>query len=386
MAKRPRVALLAGDTIGWRERMMRGIASYSHDHGPWHVYSAPEGVEDSLIFSRSYRWDGVITIVGGRRFAKRLRSLGVPAVSIGSCRLFGPTIPRVKVDDEKLARLAFRHLHAMGIRRFAYCGLFTRRAAEDRGAAFARVVSSQGFECFSYLESTRLKPVASWQSRQRDLARWLAQLEKPVGLLAWNPDIALHVIEACSRAEVRVPGDIAVLSGDEDRSKCELSKPTISAIEIPAAQIGFEAAALLDRLMAGEPPPREPIQVEPSGKLTIRESTDITDQAESAVYRAVNFIREHACEPISVGEVADNLVMSPRSLERNFRKVLGRSPQEEIRRARIEAAKKLLLETDWPVEKVAQAAGLTTGPYLHRVFVREMGLTPGDFRRRSRID
>ncbi len=215
---------------------------------------------------------------------------------------------------------------------------------------------------------------------------WLGQLEKPVGLFAWNPDIALHVIEACSRAEVRVPGDIAVLSGDEDRSKCELSKPTISAIEIPAAQIGYEAAALLDRLMAGEPAPREPILVDPSGKLTIRESTDVTDQAESAVYRAMNFIRDHAGEPISVGQVADNLVVSLRSLERIFRRVLGRSPHAEIRRVRIEAAKKLLLETDWPVEKVAQAAGLTSGPYLHRVFFREMGLTPGDFRRRSRFD
>ena len=54
---------------------MRGIAGYAHEHGPWHIYSAPEGAEDSLFYSKSYRWDGVITRVGGRRFADRLRVL-----------------------------------------------------------------------------------------------------------------------------------------------------------------------------------------------------------------------------------------------------------------------------------------------------------------------
>ena len=69
----------------------------------------------------------------------------MPAVSIGSACLFGGSIPRVKVDDEKLSRLAFRHLRAMGIGRFAYCGLFSKAIDEDRGEAFSRVVTSEGF-------------------------------------------------------------------------------------------------------------------------------------------------------------------------------------------------------------------------------------------------
>ena len=119
------------------------------------------------------------------------------------------------------------------------------------------------------------------------------------------------------------PGQVAVLSGDEDRSKCELSSPTVSALEIPAAQIGYEAAALLDRLMAGEPVPREPILIPPSGRMAIRESSDISDLVESVVYRALNFIRDHAGEPITVPQVAESIVVSQRSLERNFQRVLG---------------------------------------------------------------
>ena len=62
-----RVAVLAGSSLGWREKIIRGIAGYAHEHGPWHVYTAPEGTEDSVFFSENYRWDGVIVRVTSDR-------------------------------------------------------------------------------------------------------------------------------------------------------------------------------------------------------------------------------------------------------------------------------------------------------------------------------
>ena len=82
-----RVAVLIGSSLGWREKVMRGIAGYAHEHGPWHVYTAPEGTEDSLFFSEKYRWDGAIVRVLSGRLARRLPALGVPAVTIGSARV-----------------------------------------------------------------------------------------------------------------------------------------------------------------------------------------------------------------------------------------------------------------------------------------------------------
>jgi LacI family transcriptional regulator len=378
-----RVVVLAGTSLGWREKIMRGISRYAHDHGPWHIFMEPEGAEDSLFFSENYRWDGLIVRVISDRRSRRVLALGVPAVSIGSVKVHSRHLPRVKVDDEKLTALVARHLLAGGLRRFAYVNFFPKRTDEDRGAAFARHVGSHGYPCDFYCESSRLRPGASWQARQRDLARWLRRLEKPVGIFTWNADVACQVVEACQRAGVAVPGDAAVVSGDEDM-KCELARPAISAIEIPAERIGYEAAALLDRMMNGVAAPAEQVLVEPSGALALRESSNISGREDWEVHQAVRFIREHAGEPITVDEVARQVQVSRRWLERHFRRVLGRAPHEELREARLERAKKLLLETDWALADVALATGLTSAPYLSYVFRRTVGCTPAEFRRRFR--
>jgi len=382
--ERPRrVAVLVGSSLSWREKVMRGIAGYAHEHGPWHVYTAPEGTEDTLFFSEKYRWDGAIVRVLSDRLSRRLRALGVPAVSIGSVRVHSGDLPRIKVDDAKLSRLAVRHLVAIGLRHFGFCTFFRRRTDEDRGLAFARLLAEQGCECHFYCEFSRLRAGAGWQARQRDLARWLRRLEKPVGVFAWNADLACQLVEACHAAGLNCPQDVAVLSADED-IKCELSSPTVSALEIPAVRMGYEAAVLLDRLMDGGPPPAEPILVSPPEAITIRESTSSAGLKDGDIHRAAEFIRAHAREPITVAQVARDLQVSRRWLERHFQRVLGRSPHGELRRVRLEQAKKLLLETDWAMTKIARATGLTSAPYLNHVFRRETGLTPAQFRQRFR--
>jgi LacI family transcriptional regulator len=382
-ATRRRVAVLTGSSQVWREQVMRGIAGCAHEHAPWQVYTAPEGVEDFVFFSDGYRWDGVLLLRNANgRLTRRIRTLGVPTVSIGSVRVNG--LPRVKVDDDRLAELAVRHLHAAGIRHFAYCSFFQRKTDEDRGPAFARHVAALGLQCSFYSDYTRLPAGVAWQSRQRDLALWLSRLEQPVGVFTWNPDVACQVVEACRAASLELPGQIAVVSGDDEPAKCELSSPTISAVAIPVERLGYEAAVLLERLMNGESAPCEPVLIEPCGVLTVRESSGALGKTDSEVHQALRFIREHASEPIGVPEVAESVGTSRRWLERRFRKVLGRSPHEELRQARLDCAKKLLLETDWTLAEVARAAGLTTAPYLNYVFRRETGCTPAEFRRRFR--
>lgn len=375
-----RVAVLAGSSLSWREKIMRGIARYAHEHGPWHVYTAPEGTEDSVFFSDNYRWDGVIVRVTSDSRSRRVLALGVPAVSIGSVRVKSRRLPRVRVNDEKLTALAAQHLRSSGLRRFAYCNYLPQRGAEDRGPAFARHVAEHGAPCDFYCDFSRLKPGASWQARQRDLARWLRRLEKPVGLFTWNADIACQVVEACHLAGVDVPGAVAVLSGDEDM-KCELSRPTISAIEIPAERIGYEAATLLDRMMSGAPSPAE-VLIEPSAVIAVRESSKNVQADGWEVYQAVRFLREHAAEAITVDAAAQEVQVSRRWLERHFQRLLGRTPHEELRSARLELAQKLLLETEWPLAEVARAVGLTSAPYLNFVFRRAIGCTPAEFRSR----
>jgi LacI family transcriptional regulator len=380
-----RVAVLAGSSLTWREQVMRGIASYANAHGPWHVYTAPETAENSVFFSDHYKWDGLIVRPTSDRFVRRIVSLGVPAVGIGSVRVPALRLPRVKVDDDLLTRAAAAHLISGGLRRFAYCGFFPGKNAEDRGLAFAKAVEEKGYPCSFYSDFAAASAGDTWQKRQRDLARWVKKLEKPVGIITWNPDVGCQLIEACHSAGVKVPDDVAIVSADDDKMKCELTRPTLSAMEIPAARIGYEAAALLDSLMQGGNPPAEPILLRPAGVVTVRESSDTASLADRDVHQALQFIREHAAEPISVDQVARAAQVSRRWLERHFRRVIGRSPHEQILQARLDLAKRLLLETDWPASRIATASGFSSASYLNCAIRRDTGMTPIGFRKRYRL-
>jgi LacI family transcriptional regulator len=277
-----------------------------------------------------------------------------------------------------------RHLHAAGLRRFAYCS-FLAANSEDRGPSFARKLKEKGFGCELYSDFTRLPADAPWQERQKDVARWVRKLAKPVGILTWNPDVACLVIEACNRTSTSVPGEVAVLTADDDPMKCELSSPTISAIEIPAVRIGYDAAALLDKLMDGSAAPKEEQLIEPSGMVTMRESTRTADLPDRDVHLAVQYIREHATSPIGIGDVARDLAVSRRWLERHFQRVLGHSPREELRQSRLELAKRMLLDTDLDAGKVAAASGFSSPSYFNAFFRRLTGMTPLDFRSQYRL-
>ena len=77
-------------------------------------------------------------------------------------------------------------------------------------------------------------------------------------------------------------------------------------------------------------------------------------------------------------------MISRRSLEIRFRKAVGRTVHEELERIRLERAKRLLLETDHPITRVAEAAGFASPSYLRRSFAATFGVTPARYRRQGR--
>jgi LacI family transcriptional regulator len=213
--------------------------------------------------------------------------------------------------------------------------------------------------------------------------RWLGSLRRPVGVLACNDLRGLHVLEACEHRGLRVPDEVAVVGVDDDALLCELSDPPLSSVISNPERIGYEAAALLDRLMAGEGAPFEEMLVPPLG-VTTRLSTDVLAIDDERVVAAVRYIRANACHGISVGDVIDHVAMSRTTLDRRFLRYLGRSPQAEIRAAQLGRARELLAETDHPIHRIAELVGFKHTEYFHYAFRREYGRTPGRFRREAR--
>jgi LacI family transcriptional regulator len=164
---------------------------------------------------------------------------------------------------------------------------------------------------------------------------------------------------------------------------CELSDPPLSSVAPNSKRIGYEAAALLARMMSGRKPPVEPVFVEPEGVIT-RRSTEVLAIEDRHLANVVRFIREHACEGIDVSDVLKAVPLSRSALERRFARTLGRSPKEEILRVRLNRARQLLSETDFPLWTIAEKIGLEHTEYLNVIFKKKTGLTPGQFRAQGR--
>jgi len=385
VADKLNIAVLIGSSLAWREQIMRGIAEYAHERRNWHVYTSPEGEEDSVFFSGSYRWDGLIIRPSHATFLRRVLRQKAPLVTVGSMRPTARNIARVKVNDRENTAIILRHLLSGGIRHFAYCSLLPSLAVEDRGSAFIQNVRHAGYECECFSLPQARGGREGWQQRQRLLGHWLRELPKPVGILTWSPDVACQVVEACNRLGTAIPGDVAVVAADDDRMKCELSRPTITAAEIPAHRIGYEAAKLLDGLIAGAPVPTAAIEISPSGVIAFRESTAIDNPGDREVHHAMKLIQQRAASGLSVKELADSLRVSLRWLERHFQRVRRRSPAEEIAQVRLETAKRLLMETDLPASRIAKASGFCTPSHMNRILRQETSLTPMQFRERFRL-
>jgi transcriptional regulator GlxA family with amidase domain len=96
-------------------------------------------------------------------------------------------------------------------------------------------------------------------------------------------------------------------------------------------------------------------------------------------------IRERAHLPLSVADVAGQVAVGRRTLERRCHQALGWSLGEELRRAHLKRACHLLARTDLPMKSVAQQSGYSGLRHMGDVFRQELGMPPTAYRRQVRI-
>ena len=387
-ASRPRVALLIESSRAYGRGLLRGVAKHVREHGPWSIFLQERSLGDvSPGWLAHWVGDGIIARVENRELAKAVSRLGLPAVDLRSL-LPGLKMPSLRTDDVAVAELAVEHLRERGFQHFAFCGFNGADYSDARRDAFQHCIVSARHHCHVFQEPGKPRRSGTLGFEEHGLqyedhvAQWLRQLPKPVGLMACNDIRGQQVLNACRDIGVAVPDEVAVIGVDNDEVLCELSDPPMSSVVPNTERIGYEAAALLARMMAGQPPPPQPISIAPTG-VTTRRSTEVLAIEDRHIAAAVRFIREHACEGVDVGDVVKAVPLSRSALERRFVKVLGLSPKEQILRVRLDRAKQLLAETKFSLPVVADIVGFDHPEYLSVIFKRKTGQTPGQFRRQA---
>ncbi len=105
---------------------------------------------------------------------------------------------------------------------------------------------------------------------------------------------------------------------------------------------------------------------------------------DATVLEVQAWLEGHFTEKIRYPDLADRSGLSTRTLERRFKAATGLSPLVYLHRIRVEAAKRLLEETDQGFEEIAWAVGYGDGGFFRKVFAKETGLRPSEYRRRFR--
>jgi LacI family transcriptional regulator len=383
MRGRPAVALLVEMSNSHARGMLHGIRRYIREHRPWTIQFVERSRDAAPpLWLRRWRGDGIIARISGPRIAEAVLATGAPAVDIGSLQLV-PGLPSVETDHEAIGRLAAEHLVERGFKHFGFRGMGGISWSEARGLHFGRALAEGGHACSALAPPPTRGRLDPWKKDRREVARWVRALPKPVGVLAAWDGCGVEVLEVCQRLGVAVPDELAVLGVDNDDLLCDLADPPMSSVAVDPHQIGYRAATLLDRMMAGQPVDAGPYLVKPLGVVS-RQSTDVLAIDDRQVSEAVRFIREHATHGINVEDVLAAVPLSRRVLEARFKKTLDITPHEAIVRARLRRAQELLAETDLPMHVVAERSGFHYPEYMAMVFRKRLGTTPGLFRAEKR--
>ncbi|HVM62817.1 MAG TPA: DNA-binding transcriptional regulator [Verrucomicrobiae bacterium] len=368
--------------LGWYDyRLQRGIEQYAQEHG-WHL--SPQVTREKVI---PWGWDGdgILAWLGaGDDLADFVVHARKPTVDFSFRRPY-LRFPRVLFDHTQAAQLVAEHFLTRGFTNFLFYSDYRNWSFDERGTAFVECLRQAGYSC-RWLRWSR--PSASdqraryeeWHRKRKWLVAELKRMPKPLAAFAGADWMAMDLMESCESAQLRVPEEVAIVAPDNSFLAVESMSTPISSVEPNMETMGYRGAALLDDLMNGKPPPKQPIRMPPLGVI-VRKSSDMLAVNHSGVAEALRFLWEHYHEPVHVGDMAKAAGMSLRGLQKAFLEHIGRSPRDELHRIRIDHAKKLLTMTGKKTETVASECGYPNLNSFWVSFRNATGIPPAQYRK-----
>ena len=361
-----------------------GIARYAKEHG-WNLM-----LQDRLGHAPlAWNGDGILATLRSEpvtfRCIEKLMKRGTPLVDLTVCR---PEIkvPRVTSDHREIGRLAARHFAEREFRHIAWFSSGWGNVHRLRYQGLAEAGAGKPLK-WVVADEIPARRQSEWPSFVAWIRDKLAAAGKPLAVLTYDETDAARLLYAAKELGVNVPEELAILSIGNNPLVCENQSVPLSSIDQNLERGGYEAAALLDRLMKAKKTnrPSKTILIPPQGVVT-RRSTDVVAVADPTIRNALLFISAHLGKAIGAPQIADALGCRRAELDKLFRAQLDRSVGEEIRRQRFARVKLLLQTTTLSISKIARETGFCTPSHLTNAFKTAFHLPPKAWRSFTRTD
>ncbi len=383
-----------------------GLKRYA-DERQWHTVH-DDWIVETITTSPRRRpaYDGVVARVNPAHvgLVDATADAGIPLINVMSGSPARDVLPGVFPDYEHAGRMRAEHLISRGFHRLALMASMDSQPYRLQAAGFTAAAAAEGCPvAFITLSETWGDTLPLYRKNLARLRAWMDEWRLPVGVAVGNDNFARVVAQMVLERGWRVPEDVALIGCHNEEKLCETSRPTLSSLELGFERVGYEAGRLLESLMdeaeaarakkrraplgrrTGAPPAGPIHIIVPPIGVVARESTDFYAADDAMVAAAHDFIAKQCHTRIGVEDVAATLCVSPRNLQKRFTDVLRRTVAEEIRRVRLEKAKRELTSSNRSVHEVARRAGFTCNTRMTEVFKREMGVTPLQYRKQRTI-
>ncbi len=366
-----------------------GIMRFAAKRDFWdlHILSRPSNPKDMKNLLSTIKPDGIIAgssyIV--KAFHQRMKA-DIPSVVLDCFEPKGSGVGGIVLcADHEIGRQAGKFFIAKGFTNFAFAGIcgehedFESFNSVNRRNGFFRTVAKAGNVAGAYEEE--LSPGALHYADTTRLGRWLLDLPKPCAILAHSDSLAQSIVRTCRMRRIPVPLQVSVMGIGNDQALCENITPTLSSIEPDYTAAGYKAAELLDAQLASNARSSRTIRVLYGvDGLVERMSTSNIAGNRIRVARATEIIRKRALEGITSKQVAEELGVSPRSLELAFRNASRRTVRDEILDIRLKEAARLLKSTVLRSSEIAARCGFRTAGALKMIFKKKYGMSMREWR------
>lgn len=383
-----RVAFVSPAWTKWQHRLMAGALRFAETNPRVLIRAwAPAG--DLALAARELAaWpaDGVLAHLDHDDLQRFLRALPCqPPIVNTALAEEEPGVVTLLGDFVAFVETAVGHLRQLGLRSLALLLLEEGpRIRENLLDTFVRVARPDEPARASLIapvdRDVMWRPERGVMPVPPRLARWLADLPKPAGVLTPHLGGACYLVRVCKALGLRVPEDIAIVGAD-DTDLSLATEPTVTSVLLDLEAFGAEAMRLLADLLSGHPPPAPTVRLR-CVDLQVRESTGLRRPEICDIAAAREYIRQHACRGATVEQVMRQTQRVSRvTFHRRFRESVGQTPAQAIRERRLEEVCRLLTSTDLSLEMISDLCGFSSPKVLARVFRAAHRMTPRDFRR-----